>query len=65
MAAIERLYAHFDFEFTPEARLAMERYLAQRPREKHGVHRYTLEEFGLGKASHGGLFEDYCRRFGL
>lgn len=65
ISAIARLYAHFGFDFSAEARQAMERYLAQRPREKHGVHRYTLEEFGLDKARHGGLFEDYRRRFGL
>ncbi|WP_101758837.1 sulfotransferase [Oceanicoccus sp. KOV_DT_Chl] len=65
IAEIEKIYRHFDFEFTDIARSAMQHYLDNRPREKHGKHHYTLEQFGLNRDKHGPLFSDYCQRFGL
>lgn len=65
IAAIARLYDHFDFELSAEARQAMQTYLDQRPRDKHGTHRYHLQDFGLSCEQHGPLFKAYCERFGL
>ncbi|MBK6401993.1 MAG: sulfotransferase [Rhodocyclaceae bacterium] len=65
IATIERMYQHFGFDLSPEARDAMVTYLEQRPSEKHGLHRYNLEQFGLSRQRHGGLFTGYCQRFGL
>lgn len=65
VSAIEKLYQHFDFEYSDEAAQAMTTYLDNRPRDKHGRHRYTLEEFGLSREVDGHLFADYCARFGL
>ncbi len=65
IATIERMYQHFGFDLSPEGRDAMVTYLEQRPREKHGVHRYSLEQFGLSRQRHGRLFTGYCQRFDL
>lgn len=65
IAAIERMYAHFGFDFTPEARQAMSAYLDRRPRDKHGAHHYSLEQFGISRERHGALFADYCKHFNL
>lgn len=65
IAAIERMYAHFGFEFSAAARQAMQRYLDNRPREKHGRHTYTLQQFGLSREQHGPLFAPYCQRFAI
>jgi hypothetical protein len=62
---IEQLYGHFGLEWSSEIRDRMNTYLHNRPREKHGTHTYTLEEFGLSAEQHGPLFADYCRRFGV
>tara|TARA_R110002072_G_scaffold12369_3_gene53680 strand:+ start:734 stop:1969 length:1236 start_codon:yes stop_codon:yes gene_type:complete len=62
---IENLYRHFDFDFGDTVREAMQRYLDNRPRDKHGEHHYTLEKFGLSERQHGPLFADYCKRFDL
>ena len=35
---IENLYRHFDFDFGDTVREAMQRYLDNRPRDKHGEH---------------------------
>ncbi|MFT4519712.1 MAG: hypothetical protein ACI9JM_002109 [Halioglobus sp.] len=62
---IESIYQHFDFPFTPEARAAMQHYLDNRPRDKHGRHHYKLEDYGLSRDELGVLFGDYCQRFGM
>ncbi|MCB1706047.1 MAG: sulfotransferase [Halioglobus sp.] len=65
IAVCESLYKHFDFDFSDEVRQAMQAYLESRPRDKHGSHHYSLEQFGLSQRQHGELFADYCKRFGL
>ena len=65
LEVIEELYRHFGFEWNAALRHRMHSYLQNRPREKHGKHRYTLEDFGLSRELHGPLFADYCERFGL
>jgi hypothetical protein len=40
-------------------------YLADNPRDKHGTHRYTLEEFGLDRGEVDAAFADYRERFGV
>ncbi len=44
---VRRIYEHFDLELTPAAEAAMQRFLLANPKNKDGVHRYSLEEFGL------------------
>ena len=63
LSVIETIYQHFDVELTNETRNRMQRYLDHRPRDKHGTHSYTLEEFGLDKARDGQYFQDYRQRY--
>ena len=44
---MEELYAHFGLEWSANVRDRMHNYLQNHPREKHGKHAYTLEQFGL------------------
>jgi hypothetical protein len=62
---MRKLYAHFDEPFTPEAEVAMHKYLAEAPQGKHGKHVYSLEEFGLTKAGVRAHFKDYCDRYDI
>jgi hypothetical protein len=43
----------------------MRAYLAQHPRDEHGVHRYSLAQFGLDEGELRRDFEGYCERFDL
>lgn len=45
-AAIERIYAHFGWELSPEFATRLDRELAV-ARRHHSEHRYSLEEYGL------------------
>ena len=62
---MEELYAHFGFEWSADIRGRMQIHLENHPREKHGKHAYTLEQFGLSHEQHGPLFADYRERFCL
>jgi soluble cytochrome b562 len=60
---IARIYAHEGRELTPEIRQRMERFLAENRRDKHGRHRYVLEDFGLTKDAVRAAFQTYIQRF--
>jgi len=58
------IYTHFDIEFTDDARLGMEQYLRQRPRDLYGVHRYSAGEFGLDADGEREHYAAYLERYG-
>jgi hypothetical protein len=65
MSMVQRLYEHFDLELTSAAEGAMQQFLQANPKNKGGVHRYSLEEFGLNLAKERGRFQFYLDFFGL
>ncbi len=58
---VRRICRHFQIEFTAEARL--QRFMQDRPRDKHGVHAYTPAMFGLDPRTVSRRFDDYRERF--
>jgi hypothetical protein len=60
---VERVYDFLGWPLTTVARTKMERFLAANPKNKHGVHSYTLEQFGLSRATEAARFRSYCERF--
>jgi hypothetical protein len=65
MAAVSAIYRHFDRELTGPAQAAMRRYVEQNPKDKHGAHLYSLEEFGLDPATERGNFQGYTEYFDI
>jgi len=63
IATIERIYDFLGWPLTGEARDAMTRFLAANPKNKHGVHRYSLAEYGLDRDTELERFRRYCERF--
>jgi hypothetical protein len=63
LAAVERVYDFLGWPLTPVARAAMNAFLAANPKNKHGVHRYTLEHYGLSRTTELARFRSYCERF--
>jgi len=47
VATVADIYAFAAREFTDAAEAAVSAYVANRPQHRYGVHRYSLEEFGL------------------
>jgi len=65
MAVVRQIYRHFDMELTGETKMAMQRFLAENPQNMNGVHRYSLEEFGLDRDTESCHFEFYTNFFGI
>ena len=65
IAIIDKIYKHFGFDFSAGAQHAMQRYLDNRPRDKHGTHQYNLQDFNLSRQEHKSLFQEYNRRYGF
>lgn len=65
IATVERIYAWSDLELRPEARAAMQAFLAEHRKDKHGRHEYTLEQFGLDPEEEIERYRAYSERYGL
>jgi hypothetical protein len=63
LGTVERVYDFLGWPLTAQARTAMQNFLAANPKNKHGVHSYTLEQFGLSRAAETIRFRSYCERF--
>jgi hypothetical protein len=60
-----RIYEHFDLELTAAAETAMQRFLVEHPKDKGGMHRYSLEKFGLNPEAERRRFQPYLDCFGI
>lgn len=60
----QRVYEHFGMPMSDEALRRMRAFIAGNPRDRHGTHRYTLEQFGLNPAKERAryrFYQDYFR----
>jgi len=62
---MRRIYDFLGLELAPQTEDRMQRWIAGNPQNKHGVHRYRLEDFGLDRARLEPRFEAYRSRFGV
>jgi hypothetical protein len=65
LAMVRRIYEHFGLELTPAAQRAMQQFLLANPKNKDGVHHYSLEEFRLNPEEERCRFQFYLDFFGL
>jgi len=65
VAMVHRIYAHFGETVSGEMDRRMKAFMEEHPRHKHGVHRYTLEQFGLRTGEMEDAFGPYLERFEL
>ena len=63
VGTVERVYKHFGLDYTDEVATGVRGYLAENPRDKHGSHSYSLEEFGLDIGEVDAAFAAYNERF--
>jgi hypothetical protein len=63
IGTVRGIYRHFGEPLTPEAEAAMNGYLADNPKGKHGKHEYVLEEYGLTRQGVHERFSEYIERF--
>ncbi|SEG71103.1 Sulfotransferase family protein [Thermomonospora echinospora] len=64
IAMVERIYEVAGQPFTTETRAAMEAYMAEHPRGRHGRVDYRLADIGLDLAERRSALAPYAERFG-
>ena len=64
IAAVKRIYAHFDQELSPEGEAALRDWQASNPQHKHGRHEYT-DEIGISREEIWERFGAYMDHFGM
>ena len=65
LAMVERVLAFADHPLSDEARAAMQKFLAENPRGKHGSVEYVLEDVGVDPAERRRALRFYVERFGV
>jgi hypothetical protein len=63
--AVRKVYEFLGWRLSPEAAQSMQSFLDLNPKNKHGVHRYSLTEFGLSPEAELVRYATYCQRFGI
>ncbi len=65
VGTLRAVYQRMGRSFTPEHAERVRSYLAEKPRGKFGVHRYTAEEWGFREASLRSQLRPYIEAFGV
>ncbi|AFZ29906.1 hypothetical protein Glo7428_1338 [Gloeocapsa sp. PCC 7428] len=65
IGTVRQIYAYFNYDFNPQMAENIQTWLARNPQHKHGVHRYSLDQFGLDPERVNAQFEQYCERFNV
>jgi hypothetical protein len=64
-AVVEQIYDAFGLPMTGAAADRMKAFIADNPKGKHGIHRYSPEEYGVDPDEIRDAFRPYLDRFGL
>ena len=62
---LKRIYSHYNLPYTEETERRVRQFLENEPQHKRGVHRYSLEEFGLTREVVASHFRSYIAEFKL
>jgi len=62
---VEKIYDTFGLPMTGTAADRMRAFIADNPKDKHGIHRYSPEEYGVDPDRIRESFRPYMDRFGL
>jgi hypothetical protein len=65
IGTVRRIYDRFAIPLTPQAEARMRAFLAENPQAKHGVHRYSLAQFGIDREAEARRFQSYRDRFAV
>ena len=65
VAALQKLYTDLEYEWPAGHDDTVRRYLASKPRGKHGTHEYTFADVGLDEASVRETFANYVAHYGI
>jgi len=61
----KKVYLHFGLEWTTAFETTLNQYLADNPKDKHGKHHYSSEDFGLTDDAIRERFSEYIKTYNL
>lgn len=64
-AEVEKIYEALNLELSGVAADKMKKYISDNPRNKHGVHNYVIDDFGIERDDVSRRFGRYIDRFGI
>jgi hypothetical protein len=64
-AVVSKIYEAFSLPMTVEAAARMKWFIADNPQGKHGIHRYSPEDYGIEPEIVRREFRPYIERFHL
>ncbi len=59
MGSVKNIYDKFGWELSYPTKEKIQKFLTNNPKDRHGIHNYSLEDFGLNEAEIEFLFKDY------
>jgi Sulfotransferase family len=65
IGTVRKIYEQLNYPFTVALEENLKRYISENPQYKHGVHRYSLEQFGLDSKKVRQQFESYTQKFNI
>jgi hypothetical protein len=63
VAALGRIYEHFEIDYPNSARAAQQSYIDNKPKGRHGAHKYDFADTGLDLDEERRRFRDYYERY--
>jgi hypothetical protein len=65
VGTVKGIYEYFGLRFDNFFEKRMRNWLEENPRGKHGIHRYSPEQFGLDQNMIKKRFDHYCKYYGI
>jgi len=65
METVEAIYRFIGMDIPEETRAALARRIEEKPELQHGVHRYSITDFGMSEEEARAPFGDYIERYDL
>ncbi|CAH1800078.1 unnamed protein product [Owenia fusiformis] len=65
MLLVQKIYVYFDMTLTPEADVAMRKYIKENPQHKYGRHTYSLQPYGISEKEIEDSLKDYIEYFDI
>lgn len=63
IGTVRQIYEYFGYNYTPQTEESIKIWLRQNPQHKYGIHRYSLDEFGIDSSVVNQRFAKYRERF--
>ena len=62
---VRQIYDYFGYTYSDRMEEDVKKWIQENPQHKYGVHRYTLDQFGLTTEQINQKFAKYCERFNV